>query len=242
MRFDGRNPSQIRSVKITPNVLRHAEGSVDISFGHTRLICSASIETQLPKWLQNSGQGWVSAEYGMLPRSTHTRIQRDRAANSGRTQEISRLLGRSLRAAVDLRALGERQISIDCDVIQADGGTRTAAITGGFVAMALALEFLRSQSILPKLPLLHYVAAISVGLHQNQALLDLNYEEDAMCGVDMNFVMTDKSQLVEVQGTAESGTFSKEQMTQMMNLAETGCQTLFAEQEKILGAFFPLSR
>jgi ribonuclease PH len=242
MRFDGRTPSQIRSVKITPNVLRHAEGSVDISFGHTRVICSASVETQLPKWLQSSGQGWVSAEYGMLPRSTHTRIQRERAANSGRTQEISRLLGRSLRAAVDLKALGERQISIDCDVIQADGGTRTAAITGGFVALGLALQFLQAQSILPKIPLLHYVSAISVGLHQNQALLDLNYEEDAMCGVDMNFVMTDKSQLVEVQGTAESGTFSKDQMTHMMNLAETGCQALFVEQEKILGTFFPLNR
>ena len=162
MRENNRNNNEIRDVKIEPEVLRHAEGSVDISFGHTRVICSATIDPQVPKWLQGSGEGWVTGEYGMLPRSTHTRIRRDKAANSGRTQEISRLVGRSLRSAVDLKALGEKQISIDCDVIQADGGTRTAAITGGFVALALALKFLKDQGEIKELPLNNYVSAISV--------------------------------------------------------------------------------
>jgi ribonuclease PH len=241
MRFDGRKSAEIREVKIKSDVIRHAEGSVDIEFGQTRLICTATIDDHLPKWLQGSGQGWITAEYGMLPRSTHTRIAREKALNGGRSQEISRLLGRSLRAATDLKALGEHQIAVDCDVIQADGGTRTAAITGGFVALALALDLLFSQKKLTRWPLLHYIAAISVGLHNDSLLLDLNYEEDSICAVDMNFVMTDKKQLVEVQGTAEKGTFSRDQMFEMMTLAEQGCQQLFTAQEKIVGQFFPRS-
>ncbi len=240
MRFDGRSPEALRKVEIIPNVARYAEGSVDIRFGHTRVMCTASVESQIPRWLQGSGKGWVTAEYGMLPRSTHTRMAREKSMSGGRTQEISRLLGRSLRAAVDLKALGERQISIDCDVLQADGGTRTAAITGGFVALALALDLLKNQSVISQNPLLHYVAAISVGLHQGKALLDLNYEEDAMCSVDMNFVMTHKNEMIEVQGTAEKGSFSRQQMLDMMGLAELGCIELFKIQQSVIGDFFTL--
>lgn len=242
MRHDGRKDLTLREVVIHPHVIPNAEGSVEIRFGQTRVICTATVETSLPKWLQGSGQGWVTAEYGMLPRSTHTRNQREKTMKSGRTQEISRLIGRSLRAAVDLKALGERQITIDCDVIQADGGTRTAAITGGFVALGLALDFVHKQTPFSRLPLLHYVSAVSVGLHMGRPLVDLNYEEDVMCGVDMNFVMTDQNQLIEVQGTAENGTFSRSQLLEMMSAAESGCQELFARQSQILGSFFPLKR
>lgn len=242
MRFDGRVRDELRKVQIVPNAVRYAEGSVDICFGNTRVLCTASVEPQVPRWLQGSGKGWVTAEYGMLPRSTHTRISRDKAANGGRTQEISRLLGRSLRAAVDLKALGERQISIDCDVIQADGGTRTAAITGGFVALALALEMLKNQEEIATIPLHGYVSAISVGLQQGHALLDLNYEEDASCAVDANFVMTDQMQLVEVQGTAEKGTFAPEDLMQMLSVAQKGCKELFEHQNKIIGHLLPKGR
>jgi ribonuclease PH len=208
--------------------------------GHTRVICTASIDPTVPKWLSGSGTGWITAEYGMLPRSTHTRMNREKAASSGRTQEISRLIGRSLRAAIDMKALGERQIQIDCDVIQADGGTRTASITGGFVALALALKFLHNQGQLLTMPLKHYVAAVSVGLLNDNILLDLNYEEDSACSTDMNFVVTDKEEFVELQGTAEGATFTKRQMDEMTISAMGGCRHLFAKQAEIIGTFFPL--
>jgi ribonuclease PH len=240
MRLDNRKLSELRSVKITPEVIRYAEGSVQIDMGNTRVICTATVDPMVPKWLQGSGQGWVSAEYGMLPRSTHTRISREKAMNSGRTQEISRLIGRSLRAAVDLKALGEKQIQIDCDVIQADGGTRTASITGGFVALALALNFIKNQGGLQTIPLKSYVSAISVGLLNDNVLLDLNYEEDSACGTDMNFVLTSRDEFVEVQGTAEGQTFTKAQMDQMALVATAGCRDLFAKQAEIVGGFFAL--
>ncbi len=240
MRLDNRKLNELRRVSLMPEVIRHSEGSVQIEMGHTRVICTASIEPQVPKWMQGSGQGWVTAEYGMLPRSTHTRISREKAMNSGRTQEISRLIGRSLRAAVDLKALGERSIVIDCDVIQADGGTRTASVTGGFVALALGLNFLKNQGQFSVLPLKSYVAAISVGLLNNSILLDLNYEEDSACGTDMNFVMTSQEEFVEVQGTAEGVTFTKPQMDEMAVAALSGCKELFIKQAEIIGKFFPL--
>jgi len=242
MRTDGRQKNEIRRVVITPEVLRYAEGSVQIEMGYTKIICSATVEQNVPKWLMGQGAGWVSAEYGMLPRSTHTRIQREKAATGGRTQEISRLIGRSLRAAVDLKTFGEKQISIDCDVIQADGGTRTAAITGGFVALALALKFLKDQGQISTIPLKSYVAAVSAGVSRDGAILDLNYDEDSTINTDMNFVMTHKKELVEIQGTAEGATFSFPELNAMTELAQLGCQQLFAEQEKIIGGFFPLTK
>jgi ribonuclease PH len=240
MRLDTRQLDELRPVNIRPEVIRYAEGSVEIEMGHTRVLCTATVEPTVPKWMAGNGSGWITAEYGMLPRSTHTRINRDKAANSGRTQEISRLLGRSLRAAVDLKALGERQIQVDCDVIQADGGTRTAAITGGFVALALALKFLKNQGQVATIPLKNYVAAVSVGLLNNHVLLDLNYDEDSACQTDMNFVMTNAGDFVEVQGTAEGGTFSKQQMDEMAMRAHLGCRQLFAKQAEIVGPFYPL--
>ncbi|MEK6628095.1 MAG: ribonuclease PH [Bdellovibrionota bacterium] len=245
-RFDSRTPDQLRNIKITPHVLDYAEGSVLVEFGKTRVLCSASYESKAPSWIAGSGAGWVTAEYGMLPRSTHTRIKREKSQTGGRTQEISRLVGRSLRSCVDLKGLGEKQILIDCDVINADGGTRTAAVTGGFVALALALKKLNDLSEIKSIPLKHYVSAVSVGLHEQNnivaPLLDLNYEEDSEIGTDMNFVMTDKNDFIEIQGTAEDGTFSKQQLLEMMSLAEIGCQRLFIEQEKLIGSFFPLKR
>lgn len=240
MRIDNRKNDELRPVSLSPEIIRYAEGSVEINMGHTRVICTASVDTSIPKWLSGSGEGWVTAEYGMLPRSTHTRMNREKAASSGRTQEISRLIGRSLRAAVDLKALGERQINIDCDVIQADGGTRTAAITGGFVALALALKFLKDQGQIPTLPLKHYVAAVSAGIFNDESLLDLNYEEDSACGTDMNFVITGAGHFIEIQGTAEGQAFSKEEMDKLTTLAQKGCRELFAHQAKIIGNFFPL--
>lgn len=240
MRIDGRGFGDLRSVRITPEVIRHAEGSAEIEMGNTRVLCTASVEPTTPKWLSGSGEGWVTAEYGMLPRSTHTRIQREKAMNSGRSQEISRLIGRSLRSAVDLKALGERQITVDCDVIQADGGTRTAAITGGFVALTLALQFLKNQKQISTLPIKHYVSAISVGILNDKLLLDLNYDEDFACETDMNFVMTDQGQFVELQGTAEGQTFSKAQVDEMSHLALMGCQNLFKKQAELIGHFLPL--
>jgi ribonuclease PH len=240
MRLDNRKLNEMRPVRIRGEVIRHAEGSVEIEMGHTRVICTASIDSSVPKWLAGSGSGWISAEYGMLPRSTHTRMAREKAASSGRTQEISRLIGRSLRAGIDMKALGERQIQVDCDVIQADGGTRTAAITGGFVALAMALKFLHNQGDLLTMPLKHYVAAVSVGLLHERVLLDLNYEEDSACSTDMNFVLTDQEQFVELQGTAEGTTFSKAQMDDMIVAATAGCRQLFAKQAELIGTYFPL--
>lgn len=241
-RIDGRQLNQLRDVKITPNYLENAEGSVLVEFGKTRVICTASYEDNAPKWLQGTGQGWVNAEYGMLPRSTHTRIKRDKAATSGRTLEISRLIGRSLRASVDLRKFNERQITIDCDVIQADGGTRTAAVTGGYVALALALKRLVDVSELRELPLVNYIAAISVGLSKGKAYLDLNYEEDSNIHTDMNFVMTQDGRFIEVQGTAEQHPFSRDELMVMMELATQGCRELFLVQEEVLKPFFPLPK
>ena len=237
-RFDGRIFDQLRQIKITPNITRYAEGSAMIEMGNTQVLCTASIETSVPKWLQGSEKGWITAEYGMLPRSTHTRMSREKAASSGRTQEISRLIARSLRAAVDLKALGEKQITIDCDVVQADGGTRTAAITGGYVALALALGKLKVAGLISSIPIKEAVAAVSVGLlqqdGQTSALLDLCYEEDVRIGTDMNFVMTSGGRFVEIQGTAESEPFSRSEMAQMTELADKGCQELFKAQAKVL--------
>lgn len=240
MRTDGRLNNQIREVKIIPEIVRYAEGSVRIEMGNTHIICTASVEEGVPKWLMGSGSGWITAEYGMLPRSTHTRIQREKAASSGRSLEISRLIGRSLRAAVDLKKLGERQIYVDCDVIQADGGTRTAAITGGFVALALALKFLREQEKIKTSPLSGYLAAISVGIKGDTPILDLNYDEDSTIQTDMNFVMNQAGELIEVQGTAESKPFTQAQLFQMVELAESGCKNLFRKQSEIIGNFLPL--
>jgi ribonuclease PH len=243
VRFDGRLCNQVRNIKITPHITRYAEGSALIEMGHTQVLCTASVDQGIPKWLQGSGKGWVTAEYGMLPRSTHTRIQREKAMSSGRTQEISRLIARSLRAAVDLKALGEKQITVDCDVIQADGGTRTAAITGGFIALALALGKLHKAGLIPALPLKDYVAAISVGLDEKkEGLLDLCYEEDSRIGTDMNFVMMGRGSFVEIQGTAEAEPFSREDMSLMTDLAEKGCNDLFHMQAEIISSIFPFPR
>jgi ribonuclease PH len=240
MRKDKRNKDELRKVQITPHVLDHAEGSAEIIMGGTRVICSASVDLSVPKWIQTD-TGWVTAEYGMLPRSTHSRMRRDKTNASGRSQEISRLIGRSLRTAVDLKKLGERQVCIDCDVIQADGGTRTAAITGGFVALALAVEHLKKEVLIEHVPLLYYVAAVSIGIRNGEVLLDLCYQEDQKAETDMNIVFASTGQLIEVQGTAEGKTFSREQLNQMLDVAWSACQNLFKEQEKILNSVFPLS-
>ncbi len=241
MRADGRLFDQLRQVKITPHVSEYAEGSCLVEFGRTRVLCTATYEPKAPSWLMGSGAGWVTAEYGMLPRSTHTRIRRDKSMTGGRTQEISRLIGRSLRAAVDLKLLGERQIIIDCDVLNADGGTRTASVTGGFVALALACKKLMAVSELKANPLVNYVSAISVGLHNDNILLDLNYDEDSAIGTDMNFVMTGNGQFVEVQGTAEHTPFSRQQLNAMMDVAEKGCQELFIHQSAVMGEIYRLA-
>ena len=243
-RPDSRQPNQLRPVKITPNISEYAEGSCLVEFGNTKVLCTASYESKGPSWLQGTGKGWVTAEYGMLPRSTHTRMKREKTASGGRTQEISRLIGRSLRSCVNLRVLNERQIIIDCDVINADGGTRTAAVTGGYVALALALKKLHSLGEIKDIGLTSYVSAISAGLIDDHGtlkpILDLNYDEDVNIGTDMNFVMTNKNEFVEVQGTAEEGTFARKQLLELMDLAEKGCQELFQMQEKVIGSFFPL--
>ncbi|MGE9743715.1 ribonuclease PH [Bdellovibrio bacteriovorus] len=241
MRADGRLFDQLRNIKITPNVSEYAEGSAIVEFGRTKVLCTATYESKAPSWLLGTGAGWITAEYGMLPRSTHTRIRRDKSMTGGRTQEISRLIGRSLRAAVDLKQLGEKQIIIDCDVLNADGGTRTASVTGGFVALALALKKLHAVSEIKTLPLINYVSAISVGLHEGQILLDLNYDEDSAIGTDMNFVMTDKGQFVEVQGTAEHVPFTRDQLFKMMDVAEKGCRELFIHQAAVMGEVYKIA-
>lgn len=240
MRHDQRHPHQLRPIKITPHVAEYAEGSALVEFGKTKVFCTASYEPKAPQWLQGSGEGWVTAEYGMLPRSTHQRVKREKANASGRTQEISRLIGRSLRAAVDLKALNEKQIMIDCDVIMADGGTRTASVTGGFVALALALKKLLDVGEIKSLGLKQFVAAVSVGLQKGEALLDLDYEEDSAIGTDMNFVMTNKGEFIELQGTAEHTPFTKSQLLSMLDVAEIGCRQLFEAQNQIIGSFFKL--
>ena len=233
-RTDKRLFDQLRPVQITPNFNRYAEGSALVEFGHTKVACNASVESNLPKWLQGQDQGWVSAEYGMLPRSTHDRMRREKTATSGRSQEISRLIARSLRSCVDLYQLKEVQITVDCDVLQADGGTRTAAITGGYVALCLAIDYLRKKEILTSNPIKNKVAAISVGLLNNQSLLDLCYQEDSQAETDSNFVLNSQNGIVEVQGTAEENFFSREQLNQMLDLAAKGCHELHLLQEKVL--------
>lgn len=242
MRIDGRKADQIRTVKITPNITRYAEGSALIEMGQTQVLCTATVEAGVPKWLQGTEKGWVTAEYGMLPRSTHTRINREKASSSGRTQEISRLIARSLRAAVDLKVLGERQITVDCDVLQADGGTRTAAITGGFVALALAIGKLRTAGLLQANPLKEYVAAISAGMSEGGPILDLCYEEDVRVETDMNFVMTSSNRFVEVQGTAEGHPFTRAELGSLTDLAEKGCRDLMRAQSAIIESVFPLPK
>ena len=241
-RIDGRSAQDLRKIMITPNVSEYAEGSCIVEFGKTKVLCTASFEGNVPPWLKGSGQGWVTAEYGMLPRSTHQRIKREKASSSGRTQEISRLIGRSLRSAVNLRKLGDKQITVDCDVLHADGGTRTASITGGFVALALALKKLHAVSEIKENPLTHYVAAVSVGLQKETPLLDLNYDEDSSIGTDMNFVMTNEKKFIEIQGTAEHSPFSTSELMAMLDLAQKGCEELFAAQAAIIGEFYPLPR
>ena len=232
-RHDGRRPDQLRPVRFTRRFTRHAEGSVLVEFGDTRVLCTASVEERVPGFLRGKGQGWVTAEYGMLPRATHTRSDREaaRGKQSGRTQEIQRLIGRSLRAVTDLGALGERSIHIDCDVLQADGGTRTAAITGAWVALADAGEWLVGEGLLAANPVRDSVAAVSVGIHEGQAILDLDYPEDSACDTDMNIVMTGSGGIIEVQGTAEGNAFTREELRQLMDLAEHGIAQLAAAQK-----------
>lgn len=226
----------IRKIKITPDFMEFAEGSCLFELGNTKVVCTASVEDGVPRFLKGKGSGWVTAEYGMLPRSCKTRIIREasRGKLGGRTQEIQRLIGRSLRAIVDLSALGERTIWMDADVIQADGGTRCASITGCFIALAAALENLRKKDIISVLPVSDYVAAISVGIVDGEPALDLNYEEDSSAGVDMNIVMTGRGKLIEVQGTAEKEPFSVKDMDNLISLAKKGMKKIFTEQKKIL--------
>ena len=236
-RSDNRAPDQMRPVSIIPNYINTAEGSVLIELGNTRVICTASVEETVPAFLRNTGKGWISSEYAMLPRSTLTRTPREvtKGRPSGRTHEIQRLIGRSLRAVCDLERLGERTIWIDCDVIQADGGTRTASITGAFVALGLALEKLVEAGTLTAVPFRDYVAAVSVGIVDGEILLDLSYEEDSRADVDMNFVMTAGYKFVEVQATAERQVFEEQQLEKMIALARMGVQQLIAKQQAILG-------
>jgi ribonuclease PH len=234
-RHDGRGPTDLRPVRLTRRYLRHAEGSVLVEVGDTRVICTASVEDRVPPFLRGTGQGWVTAEYGMLPRATTTRTGRDASRTGGRTHEIQRLVGRSLRAVIELEKLGERTITVDCDVIQADGGTRTAAITGGFVALADALQQLREAGRLPGEPLRDCVAATSVGLVGGAALVDLDYQEDAGAEVDMNVVMTGAERFVEVQGTGERATFDLAQLDILLGLARQGIAQLLALQRRALG-------
>ncbi len=237
-RPDGRAPNELRPVRIQRQFTRHAEGSVLVSFGHTQVLCTASVEERVPPHKRGSGEGWVTAEYGMLPRATHTRGDREaaRGKQSGRTQEIQRLIGRSLRAVFDLSALGERTITLDCDVLQADGGTRTASITGAWVAAHDAVQWLLAQGHLPAgaNPLREPVAAVSVGLLNDLALLDLNYIEDSSCDTDMNVVMTASGHFVEVQGTAEGAAFSRTQMNTLLDLAAAGIAQLVQAQRQAL--------
>ena len=236
MRPSQRRPDQLRAVRITRGYTRHAEGSVLVEFGDTRVLCTASVEEKVPAFLKGQGRGWVTAEYGMLPRSTNTRMDREaaRGKQSGRTQEIQRLIGRSLRAIIDLPTLGERTVQIDCDVLQADGGTRTASITGAYVALADAIRVLHERKLLTANPLVDSVAAISVGICRGTPVLDLDYEEDSACDTDMNVVMTGKGGMVEVQGTAEGPPFSRAQLDALLDLATQGIFELTAAQQQAL--------
>ena len=240
-RVDGRAAAQLRPTRMTPSFTMHAEGSVLIESGRTRVICTASVEDRVPPFLRNTGKGWVTAEYGMLPRATSTRTQREASAGKvgGRTQEIQRLIGRSLRSVTKLAELGERTIWIDCDVIQADGGTRTASITGGFVALVLALQKMRTAGQIKALPVMDHVAAISVGVVDSTPLLDLAYEEDSRAEVDMNVVATDAGTIIEVQGTGEGATFTRSTLDKMLDLALAGCVTINTLQADALAKPYP---
>jgi ribonuclease PH len=236
-RPSGRAADQLRIVTLEPNAAKYAEGSCLVKFGDTHVLCTASLDERVPPFLRNSGSGWVTAEYGMLPRSTHTRTDREAAKGkqSGRTQEIQRLIGRALRAVVDLKAMGERQIKIDCDVLQADGGTRTASITGGYVALHLALRKLVEAGSIPGLPLTDFVAAISCGVHQGQAVLDLDYAEDSTADADSNFVLTASGKIIEIQATAEHAPFNEEQFGQLLKHARKGIGELVRLQRVAVG-------
>jgi len=236
MRLGGRKPDQLRAVRIQRGFTKHAEGSVLVEFGETRVLCTASVEERVPGFLKDSGRGWVTAEYGMLPRATNTRTDREaaRGKQSGRTQEIQRLIGRSLRAVVDLASLGSRSIQIDCDVLQADGGTRTAAITGSFVALHDAVTWLQQKKLLVQNPIRDHVAAVSVGLSGGAPLLDLDYAEDSACGCDMNVVMTGAGGFVEVQGTAEGAPFARSELDALLQLASRGISQLISLQKEAL--------
>jgi ribonuclease PH len=237
MRTDQRAPNQLRETMLTPNYLPHAEGSVFIEAGRTKVICTASVEDRVPPFLRNTGKGWVTAEYGMLPRATNTRMTREATTGKvgGRTQEIQRLIGRSLRSVANLQAFGERTIWIDCDVIQADGGTRTASITGAFVAMALALEKMRERDQIRTIPISDYVAATSVGIVDGEPLLDLAYDDDSRADVDMNVVKTGDGRFIEVQGTAEAMPFGRDALNTLLDLADHGIRQLVEKQRVIVG-------
>ena len=238
-RNDGRSPSQLRPTTITPGFIAHAEGSVLIEVGRTRVVCAASVEDRVPPFLRNTGKGWVTAEYGMLPRATSTRTQREASTGKvgGRTQEIQRLIGRSLRAVTRMEELGERTITLDCDVIQADGGTRTASITGAYVALVLALQQLRERDVLRTMPVSDFVAATSVGIVDGEPLLDLAYTEDSQADVDMNVVKTGGGLYIELQGTAEALPFGREALNRLLDLADTGIRQLIALQRGLVGGY-----
>ena len=238
MRPSGREASQMRELRFTPDFTIHAEGSVLAEFGNTRVLCTASIEERVPGWMRNTGRGWVTAEYGMLPRSTHTRSGREasRGKQGGRTLEIQRLIGRSLRAVTDLEALGERSVTLDCDVIQADGGTRTAAISGAYVALAIAIQRMHVAGKLRKNPLHGQVAAVSVGVYRGTPVLDLDYPEDSEAETDMNIVMNDAGRFIEVQGTAEGHAFSDDELTAMIGLARAGIADIISVQNEAISA------
>ena len=237
IRPSGRAADQLRDIVLETNVTRYAEGSCLAKFGHTHVLCTASWQDNVPPWLRGQGKGWVTGEYGMLPRATHTRGRREAAAGkqSGRTQEIQRLIGRSLRSVVDLTALGENQLTIDCDVIQADGGTRTASITGGFVAMALAMKYLREEGVIKTDPIQKQAAAISVGLFKDHPVLDLDYPEDSGGEGDMNVVMSSDGGFIEIQGTGEERPMTRPEVERLLELAEKGCTELFQHQRKAIG-------
>jgi ribonuclease PH len=234
MRPSGRTPDEMRVIAFEPHYTKHAEGSVLVSFGHTKVICTASVEERLPPWLRGKGEGWVTAEYSMLPRATHTRGSREAAKGkqSGRTQEIQRLIGRSLRAVTDLKKLGERQITLDCDVIQADGGTRTAAISGAWVALRIAVAKLMADGAIKEDPLTRKVAAVSCGIFQGNPVLDLDYDEDSAADADANFVLIEGGQIAEVQATAEGATYDEEALLRLLRLARIGCDRIFAAQDE----------
>lgn len=234
MRPSGRQPNQLRPVSFTRGFTKHAEGSCLVKFGDTHVLVTASLDEKVPPWLKGQGKGWVTAEYGMLPRATHDRTRREAAhgKQSGRTQEIQRLIGRSMRAVVDLGALGEKQITLDCDVLQADGGTRTAAITGAWVALYDCLKWMETRSMFKSFPLKDHVAAISCGVHEGKPVLDLDYVEDSSAGTDANFVMTSSGGIVEIQGTAEGEPFSEEMLGKLLELAKAGIADLVAMQKK----------